>query len=341
MKILKKEYKLCVCCMEEHDVLTVEVKENLPFKELPVDYNAIYEYCEPADTFMETEWMITQNDLTLKNAYREKMNLLTGNDISSIRSKYDISQTDLALLLGWGGKTITRYEGHQVQDAAHDAILRKIDTDPEWFITILEKQRNRFPLKTYLKYYQSAMKIFEESQDSYLRKSIHAQYAKYRDNTNACGNSPLDLDKAIDIVRYFSNSSKVSNLYKVKLMKLLWYADSLCFKRQGHSMTGLVYTALSMGAVPVAHKSIIDLKGISFEEVEYDMDVAYHFIPDEIDKYPSLTKEDMDILDAVIEVCGNDTTEQIVQRMHEEVAYKKTKANEVISYEYARELSIG
>jgi len=34
-----------------------------------------------------------------------------------------ISQSDLCLLLGWGGKTITRYESHQVQDIAHDTIL--------------------------------------------------------------------------------------------------------------------------------------------------------------------------------------------------------------------------
>lgn len=55
-------------------------------------------------------------------------------EIGTIRSKYGISQTDLSTILGWGGKTITRYESHQVQDAAHDFILRKIDDDPECFL---------------------------------------------------------------------------------------------------------------------------------------------------------------------------------------------------------------
>ena len=41
------------------------------------------------------------------------------------------------MLLGWGGKTITRYESHQVQDKAHDTILKKIDQDPEWFLSLL------------------------------------------------------------------------------------------------------------------------------------------------------------------------------------------------------------
>lgn len=31
---------------------------------------------------------------------------------AAIRARYGISQSDLCLLLGWGGKTITRYESH-------------------------------------------------------------------------------------------------------------------------------------------------------------------------------------------------------------------------------------
>lgn len=54
------------------------------------------------------------------------MGLLTSQQIRAVRTQYDISQRDLCILLGWGEKTITRYEGHQVQDRAHDAILKKL-----------------------------------------------------------------------------------------------------------------------------------------------------------------------------------------------------------------------
>ncbi len=77
------------------------------------------------------------NDIKLKDAYRKKEDLLTSAQIGEIRAKYGISQSDLCLLLGWGGKTITRYESHQVQDRAHDTILKKIDQDPEWFLSLL------------------------------------------------------------------------------------------------------------------------------------------------------------------------------------------------------------
>lgn len=48
----------------------------------------------------------------------------------------------------WGGagKTITRYESHQVQDKAHDTILKKIDQDPEWFLSLLNDAKTAYQL---------------------------------------------------------------------------------------------------------------------------------------------------------------------------------------------------
>lgn len=340
MEIIRKEKRLCSCCMEEHEVMIVREEEHNIYKDQPVTYFAIYEYCDRVDEYQATEPMIAQNDIAMKNAYRAAMNLLATDQISAIRQKYEISQMDLAILLSWGGKTITRYESHQVQDAAHDTILRKIDSDPEWFLSILEKQEARFPVKIYQKYHDVAVRLFEENQDLYLRKSIEAQYVKYAGDDNYCGGVRLNIDKLIDVIRYYANSGIIINLYKVKLMKMLWYADNLSYKRRRYSMTGLVYMALPMGAVPVAHRSIMDLKGIAYEEIEYGDNTGYRFMPDQKEEYPFLLPEDKDILDTIIDVCGKDTREQIVERMHKERAYIESKPNDIIQYYYAVELSI-
>ena len=71
MKVLKKERKLCVCCMEEHEVLTVRVKERNTFQGLKVEYNAIYEYCEVADQYIASDDMISANVRALKDAYEK------------------------------------------------------------------------------------------------------------------------------------------------------------------------------------------------------------------------------------------------------------------------------
>lgn len=340
MVIVKKEVKLCPCCMEEHEVCVVTVDEYSNFKGKDVEFSATYAYCSLADEYYEEGDMSSLNDIAMKNAYRKTCDLLTTEGIVSIRNKYDITQTDLALLLGWGAKTITRYETHQVQDIAHDTILRKIDSDPEWFLSLLRNAREKFAPLTYVKYHRKAMQLFENAQDAYLRKSIFAQYARFDDNPAVCGYTKLNLDKVVDVVRYFSNAQNVINLYKVKLMKLLWYADALSFKVRGRSMMGLVYKALPMGAVPVAHESIIHLLGIRCMEEEFSQSTAYHFLPTESKEYTMLTNEDIDILERVAASLGSLSKDALIDYMHEEDAYVCTELYSIIPYKYAETLSI-
>ncbi len=72
MEIIRVETKLCLCCMEEHAVYIVRVSENTTFKGKNVEYKAIYEYCEHTDQLIAREDMISANDASMKNAYREK-----------------------------------------------------------------------------------------------------------------------------------------------------------------------------------------------------------------------------------------------------------------------------
>lgn len=152
MKVLKSEKKLCTCCMEEHEVKTVLIKEQASFKDRKVSYEACYMYCDVADELYMDEHQIQDNDIKMKDAYRRLEGLLTSEDICNIRSKYGITQSDLCKLLGWGGKTITRYESHQVQDKAHDMILKKLDQDPKWFLTLLKEAKGSLTEETYQKY---------------------------------------------------------------------------------------------------------------------------------------------------------------------------------------------
>ena len=51
MKIIKSEKRLCTCCMEEHEVKTVLVEEQMTFKNVKVAYKATYFYCDAAEEF--------------------------------------------------------------------------------------------------------------------------------------------------------------------------------------------------------------------------------------------------------------------------------------------------
>lgn len=326
MREINREKRLCTCCMQEHEVKTVCVREHTSFKNVPVDFEAVYFYCDAADELYVNERQLQENDTALKDAYRRAVGLLTSQEIHAVRAKYGITQHDLCTLLGWGAKTITRYESHQVQDKAHDTILKKLSSDPEWFLSLLAASKHQLSEEAYRKYLETAMCFYEKAEDRYLRKSIEAKYARFQ------GQTSLSLDKVVDVIRYFAASPKITSLYKVKLMKLMWYADALSYKRRGRSMTGLMYQALPMGAVPIGHDSIIHLKGVPCEEVDMGETYAYHFcLRGQVD-HPFLDEEECEILDTVVEKLGRMTKDEIVEFMHREQAYMQTAPRAVISF---------
>lgn len=340
MQVLGNANMLCPCCMEKHAVQIIRVLEHNTFKNEPVNYSAEYYYCDRADETYANEQQISSNDISMKNAYREKMGLLASHQIASIRARYGISQSDLCLLLGWGAKTITRYESHQVQDIAHDTILRKLDTDPEWFLKLLQEEKELFSAASYAKYMEAGTVLFEKDHDLYLKSAIMSKYARFLNNAEATGGTALSLDVVVDMIRYYANSSMVTSLFRVKLMKLLWYADALSYKRRGRSISGLVYRALPMGAVPIAYESIVDLSNVNCEEIEIGDGTGYRFLPTESKDYLHLTAEDKEILDAVIQRFGRTSKNQIVEMMHQENAFTETAPNDIIQFKHTRTLSL-
>ena len=79
MKILCREKCLCTCCMEEHEVKIVRVTEHTKFKNVDVEYEATYLYCDIAEELYMNELMIRDNDMAIKDAYRKLQGLLTSH----------------------------------------------------------------------------------------------------------------------------------------------------------------------------------------------------------------------------------------------------------------------
>lgn len=334
---INTKHKLCFSCMEEHDVNLVEVSESGTFKGEQVEFLAVYEYCSNVDEYSETEEMIKSNSLALKDAYRGKIGLLTSGEIKAIREKYDISQKEFSGILDWGMATITRYENHQVQDRAHDDILRKIDSDPKWFLEMLVRAKAGLSEKAFLNYHHKACELYNMGKNQYLIDSICAIYADFDEETTT-GGVELNLNKVIEVINYLA--MKVYSLHKVKLMKMLWYSDTLHYKRYRKSITGLAYCALPMGAVPEGYDQIVLLDGVSFDTVLYGENVGYKFNPVQGFKTRELSPTEIETIDEIISKMGMLTTDDIVKRMHEEDAYKCTSSNCIINYSFADQLSI-
>ncbi len=340
MNIIRTEKRLCTSCMEKHAVAEVLLQEHTTYKGNTIEYQVHSFYCDNTDELYVDEEQMSENDIALKDAYRKKMGLLTSQQIRAVRTQYDISQRDLCILLGWGEKTITRYEGHQVQDRAHDAILKKIGADPQWFLILLEESKTKLSANAYERYLEVSRRLYGKEEDIYLRKSIEARYIKYYDMLMYNGNVPLSLDKVVEVIRYFAASNFITLLYYVKLMKLLWYTDALSYKRRGQAITGLIYQALPMGIEPIALDLIIELRDIPCEKIDTDKGQDYFFRTETHAKHSSLSRDDIAILEDVITQLGKMDDKEIREILQRESAYQKTVPHGYISYSDIEELQI-
>ena len=73
MKIINSEKRLCICCMEEHEVKTVLIQATSTFKNVKVIYKAEYFYC--AEELYMDEQLFQKNNISLKDAYRKSQGL--------------------------------------------------------------------------------------------------------------------------------------------------------------------------------------------------------------------------------------------------------------------------
>ena len=273
-----------------------------------------------------------------ETSIEQKKGLLTSDEIIAIRESYGLSQVDLARLLGWGEVTISRYETKAIQDESYDIMLRLIKDNPLQAMEFLKKNGAEFPE---LKRQEIKAKIIEKL-DSYgkeylARQAFQGEYADFEEPSESNGFTILNIDKIEAVISYIAEH--VSNLFKVKLMKMLWYADALSYQKYGYAMTGLVYRHNEMGALPVGHYELMNLENLNVqEEASFNYDSMFHIYPTKGMDYSVLTSEDKKILDAIIKKFKDYMAKDIVDYMHQETAYCKTKPGDIIPFSMAKEI---
>lgn len=279
--------------------------------------------------------LMDENLLRARDAYRIRNGLLTSKEIIGIRKSYGITQADLSALLGWGDITITRYESKAIQDETYDNILRMVRDNPLFALECLDKHRERFTDEKYKKIRNCLSDSINERGNLYLKKQeINSLYINYQEESDLNGYKKLDIEKLASVIGYFSHFANY--LYKVKLMKLLWYADVLHFIRYGKTMTGLVYKHMPYGALPIAFDEIIHLPTVKVtEEIIHD-DICYKITPDKAVNVSDFSLDELNVLETVTTRFKDDKARKIVDYMHEEKAYKNTELYQIIPYSLAK-----
>jgi len=281
--------------------------------------------------------LMDENLLRARDAYRNKTGLLTTKEIIEIRELYGLTQSDFSALLGWGEVTINRYEGKAIQDETYDNNMRMVYQNPLFAMECLQKHKLRFAPDRYRSIKNNITTKLAENGNIYLKmQEIKSLYISFDEANDFNGYKILDIDKLASVMGYFAQF--INNLYKVKLMKLLWYADALFFKRHGRSMTGLVYEHMTYGALPIGFNEILDLPTIKvIEEMIYE-DISYRVMPNKQVNIAEFSIEELNVLETVVTKFKNYKSKEIIDYMHKERAYLETEEYTIIPYSLAKEL---
>lgn len=338
--LIKRVHMECPLCDRVHDVEERVRIASTIIKGEEVEYEETYYFCRNCDddeNEFVTGKMENENLLNARNAFRSRHGLLTSMEIVGIREKYGLSQVDMAKLLGWGEATISRYESKAIQDEPYDNILRIVRDNPLVALDFLRKNKEKFSGIKAMGIKQRIISSLDRDGKEYLqRKALESEYANFQEPCDANGNCLLNIEKLEAIITYYAK--RVSNLYKVKLMKMLWYADSICYRETNVSMTGLVYVREAMGALPIGHYKIMALENIHVQVEDGYENTKYRVLPNEYIDECVLSREEKDILDAVIGKFNSFTAKEIVEYMHEETAYLCTNDLDVIPFSLAKDI---
>lgn len=292
--------------------------------------------CECGEKLFDEE---LDNDTLLKayNEYRIRHKLLFPEDIKDIREQYGLSQRSFGKLLNWGDKTIHRYENGSLQDKAHNSLL-----------TLLKDPNN---MKTYLN--ENEITLSEKKKDSLLKK-IEGLSEKQQGSKGIAeqmmrsgpsienGFKSFDYEKFCAMVLYYADRSK--ELLKVKLLKLMNYADMLSYRENSVSISGSRYLHYNYGPVPERYEMLLEfMEKDGLIRMEHFEDNGYEkvrIIALDKDPISDLSDDETLILNKVYDRFKDFGSKQIADYSHQEKGYQETKEFQVIPYSYAKDLSI-
>lgn len=331
-EIMRKVDVSCPFCGKNDNVYFATQKDSTELKNQIVNYERKFYKCSACDEEFEDSELVDDNLKTIRNEYRKEKGLLTSDEIAEIRKKYGLSQADFSLAIGWGEITVTRYETNQIQDSTYDMILRIVGQNPSVLLQLLEKNKSNFSEEKYVKIKE---KIKNCIRNNFLQETekekLKNQYIVYNEPTCENGYVILDVDNLNNIIGCLL--SKIDCVYKVGLMKMLWYTDYIHFEMIGKSITGLVYERKKMGALPIGNNELLYLSAVDTEEEYYaNGNMGYRISLSKDFKPKKVSKMVEQIIDQVVKKFGHKGSKEIVEYMHKEEAYLRTNENCVIPF---------
>jgi len=305
------------------------------------EFTVVYHYylCEDSGEQFTSSELDDININQLHNLYREKYKIPFTDEIIAIRVKYGLSAQKMSEALGFGINMYRNYEHGEIPNESNGKLIRLAE-DPEIFKTIV---RDSAALDGEIKasILDKIDAVISEMKKFYQRNCVEAYLLGSSVPDESTGYSKPNLEKFTEMVVFFT---ELLSPYKVKLNKLLFYADFAHYKLYCHSISGFRYAAINHGPVPNNYRSIFDIiekkRIIEIKTIELENDFSGEQFTCLRSFNPEyFSKEELLTLTKVAERFSAASGKDIAAVSHDELAWLGHQENKsIISYRHAFEL---
>lgn len=159
---------VCDWCGKEVEIILSQAPETVRVKDEEITLQIKNCKCSCCGAELWISEVENENLRNAYNEYRKRHKLLLPEQIREIRESYGMSQVSFAKLLGFGEKTIARYENGSIQDVAHNNLMLLM-SDKHNFQKLFERNKQDFPSFEQFKV-QKALRAKESITTPYYRR---------------------------------------------------------------------------------------------------------------------------------------------------------------------------
>lgn len=335
----------CPACRKDSPVRVESRKETYRVRGQDIEAMHPVSVCEVCGLEYSTAEQADEGLKASYEIYRNKNEMLNPDEIIRLRNRYHASQKAFGLILGFGELTINTYEQGSLPSESHQKILN-LARDPAWFAAQFEKAKEVLG-PTQSNRVQSALDalraetVATKEKPAYRFERDFPGMVGEKESEYSGWTKPL-VDKANALMVMILENIPPP-VYKMRLLKLMFYSDFGYFRRSTHSISGWPYARLPYGPVPDQYERLI------CQALEAGILVSR---PDEAEvgeiltQGPYATKDLIKLLspqetETIVSVCnslGSLSASELSVLTHKEDAWLKTKNAKRISYHHALSL---
>ncbi len=331
----------CPICEQDRAIRTVTRIEETVVKGIGVQAEAEFSMCSFCNEEFATADQMDRSLANAYSAYRKEVDLVSPEEIVGIRKKYNVSQKAFAKMLDLGDLTINGYEQGSLPSRSVSNLIR-LAKDAKNFATLFEKNKHRLT-PPQLRKIEGKLGRLNKTRDQVLYVigkdldgdlEVHESYSGY---------ATPDWEKLVAMMQLILILSG-RQLYKMALLKLVFYADFASFKYRTVSISGWPYARLPYGPVPDDFKAILAVAEGSgaLASAPDDMQIGeLYSLPTPFDPDQCLrgfATDEQNVIREVVEKLADKSATELSDLSHDEDAWIKTESTGRISYELARSL---